>query len=66
MMDKPVFRKDTNGRLEDGPMQYHSISEDWRRLIELAGFRDPAPLYSLRRGCGNALNGILHLLIPLV
>ena len=66
MMDKPVFRKDKHGRLEDGPMRYHSISYDWRRLIELAGFRDPAPLYSLRRGCGNALNGRLHLFILLV
>ena len=57
VLNKPFFRRIEHGEVTDKACPYACMSDPWRQLIHDSGHPDPVPLYSLRIGCGNALNG---------
>lgn len=62
MHDLPILRRDSRGNLKNEPARYGTMSTHWRRLVQDAGFQEPASWYALRRSSGNEINGIVGLL----
>ena len=56
MQNLPILRRDNFGVFTEYPARYGTMSEHWRRLVQGAGYQDPASWYALRRACGNEIH----------